>query len=128
MDSSILHKRIQEYKSKAAHPVSKEMILLFESWFLSIENYISEIELHNFNLDYKNRELIETIDILTDLLIISGNADKLLLDLKDESIKKSIKLLLQSKDRKNHNSIIAISALINLHNDITSTEQLKNHA
>lgn len=131
MDTSILHTRIAEYKEKAKHPVSKEMINLFESWFLTIEKYVSDLELDNFQLEKKITEQQESISLLLDLLIITGNADKInALNLNDEYTIEAIRLLLKSKDRKNHNSLSAISTLLYLHSDkkFESLKQLKEYA
>jgi hypothetical protein len=127
MDTSILHTRIAEYKSKASHPVSKEMILLFENWFLTIENYISDVELDNFALNHKILKLNETINLLSDMLIISGNADKLIINPDDEYVIEAISLLLKNKDRKNHESLSAISSLLQINSDksFDSLKQLK---
>lgn len=128
MDTSILHTRIQEYKDKAKNPVSKEMIFLFESWLLSIENHVSDVDLENYILTNKVNELEGTISLLMDLLIVTGNSDKLTsLNIKDEHTQKAINLLLKSKDRKNYNSISAISALLYINNDkeFESIEDLK---
>jgi hypothetical protein len=131
MDTSILHDRIKEYKEKAKNPASKEMILLFETWFLSIENYISDIELNYFEAQVKITELKKIISNLCDIIILSGQSDKIdFITNNDPSIKKAIELLLKSKDRKNYNSIIAISALLDIYPEIEfkNLQQLKDHA
>lgn len=129
MDTSILHSRILEYKEKAKHPTSKEMILLFESWFLSIENYLSEIEMDNFRMIISLQKKDELIDTLCDIIIITGNADKLLIDPEDQNTKDAIQILLKEKDRKNHNSLSAISAFLYLNSDkkFTSLKQIKDY-
>ena len=130
MDTSILHNRISEYKEKATHPKSKEMILLFETWFLSIENYLSEIEMDLFESQIKVNELRNTISSLCDIIIITGHADKVeLINTKDPNISKAITLLLRDKDRKNHNEISTISTLLSIHSDIEfqNLKQLKDH-
>jgi hypothetical protein len=129
MDTSILHSRISEYKDKAKHPQSKEMIALFENWFLTIENYLSEVELNNFELINKIGKLNETINILSDLLIITGNADKLLINADDKYTIEAISLLLKNKDRKNHDSLSEISTLlyINSEKSFDNLKQLKEY-
>ena len=84
MDTSILHTRIKEYKAKANHPVSKEMILLFETWFLSIENYLADVEIDNFELNKRIEKFYETINFLFDIISITGNADKLVINPEDK--------------------------------------------
>ena len=130
MDTSILHTRIKEFKEKAKNPTSKEMILLFETWFLSIENYMADVEIDNFELNKKIEKLYETINFLFDIIVITGNADKLVINQKDKYTIEAISLLLKSKDRKNHNSITAISALLSSYPDtkFSSLKQLKDHA
>jgi hypothetical protein len=129
MDTSILHSRISEYKEKAKHPTSKEMILLFESWFMAIENYIADIELDNFGLQAKIRRQENTISLLMDVIIITGNADKIV-NLEDQFTREAITLLLKSKDRKNHSEISTISTLLHLHSSqkFESIEQLREYA
>ncbi len=130
MDTSILHSRILEYKEKAKHHTSKEMILLFETWFLSIENYISDIEMDYFEAQIKITELRDIISHLCDIIIITGNSDKIYVaGLNDPSIKKAINLILKNKDRKNHNSITAISALLSIYPGIEfdNIQQVKNY-
>ena len=98
MDTSILHSRIKEYKAKAKNPLTQEIILLFESWLTPTERYISDVELTNFQLDHEIDKLKETINLLCDLLIITGNADKLvILEIKDKYTKEAIMLLLKNK-------------------------------
>lgn len=131
MDTSILHTRILEYKAKAKNPVSQEMISMFETWFVTIESYVSDLELDNFRLEKKVEELHEGIDLLSDLLIISGNTDILFVpDFKDKYTRDAVTLLLKSRDRKNFKSIVAISALLQLNPDtkFDSIKQLKEHA
>ncbi len=130
MDTSILHSRIKEYKEKAKNPTSKEMILLFETWFLSIENYLADVEIDNFELNKRIEKLYGTINFLFDIIIITGNADKLIINPEDKYMIEAISLLLKSKDRKNHNSITAISALLSFYPDtkFSSLKQLKDHA
>ena len=131
MDTSILHSRIKEYKAKAKNPLTQEIILLFESWLTPTERYISDVELTNFQLDHEIDKLKETINLLCDLLIITGNADKLvMLEIKDKYTKEAIMLLLKNKDRINHQSLSAISALLYINRDETfnSIEQLKEYA
>lgn len=131
MDTSILHTRIKEYKLRAKNPLTQEIILLFESWLTPIEKYISDVELTNFQLDHEIDRLRETIKILCDLLIITGNADKLvILDIKDKYTKEAIMLLLKNKDRINHQSLSAISALLYINRDknFDSIKQLKEYA
>ena len=131
MDTSILHTRIKEYKDKAKHPTSKEMILLFETWFLSIENYLSGIEMDNFEAQMKITELRNIIDSLCEIIILTGHADKIeKVNFTDPNIKKAIDLLLKTRDRKNLNSIIAISTLLSIYPDIefTDVKQLKDYA
>jgi hypothetical protein len=131
MDTSILHTRIDEFKAKAKHPVSQEMIKLFESWFLTLENYLSEVELDNFELNNIVHQQQEMISLLSDIIIITGNADKLYgINLNDQYVKDAINLLLISKDRKNHCSLNAISALLYIHSDkkFESIKQLKEYA
>lgn len=131
MDTSILHTRIKEYKAKAKNPISQEIILLFESWLIPVEKYISDVELINFQLDHEIDKHKETIRLLYDLLIITGNADKLAaLDLKDKYTIDAIRLLLKDKDRVNHQSLSAISALLYINRDKTfnSLKELKEYA
>ena len=129
MDTSILHSRINDYKAKATHPMSKEMILLFESWFLTIENYISDVEMDNFKLNQKIIKLNETINLLSDLLIISGNADKLTINPDDKYMIEAISLLLKNKDRKNHDSLSTISTLLYINSDksFKTLKELKDY-
>jgi hypothetical protein len=117
MDTSILHTRIQEFKAKAKHPTSKEMIILFESWFAAIENYTAGIEIDNFAAHVKIRQLQETINILTDLLIITGHAEIFTLDFKDDHVRQAIEMLLKSKDRKNANEISGIATMLYINSD-----------
>lgn len=131
MDTSILHSRIKEYKAKAKNPTSKEMILLFESWFLSIENYMSGIEMDYFEAQKRITDLQETVSYLCDLIILSGHSGLLeIINNSDPGIKKAVDLLLKSKDRKNNHSLIAISALLDIYPDVEfkNIEQLKNYA
>jgi len=131
MDTSILHTRIKEYKSRAKNPLTQEVILLFESWLTPVEKYISDVELTNFQLDHEIDRLRETIGLLCDLLIITGNADKLaILEIKDKYTKEAIMLLLKNKDRINHQSLSAISALLYINRDknFDSIKQLKEYA
>lgn len=131
MDTSILHSRIKEYKEKAKNPMSQEMIRLFESWLIPVEKYISDVELTNFQLDYEIDKLKETINLLYEILIITGNADKLaILEMNDKYTRDAILLLLKNKDRVNHHSLSAISALLYINRDQTfeNLKQLKEHA
>lgn len=130
MDTSILHTRIAEYKEKAKHPTSKEMILLFETWFSAIENYLSDIEIDNFQLNKKIQQQQELIDFLADIIIVTGNADKLTIDISDKYTREAILLLLKDRDRKNHASLSAISTLlyINSEKSFESIKQLKEYA
>lgn len=131
MDTSILHSRIAEYKAKAKNPSSQGMILLFETWFQSIESYLSDVELINFEQDHKIEELQGIINILCDIIIITGNAEKLYsLNLKDKHTLEAIRLLLKSKDRINHKSISAISTLLHINSDrsFKSIRELKEYA
>ncbi len=130
MDTSILHTRIKDFKAKANNPVSKEMILLFESWFTTIENYLSDIEMDNIRLNMTINKQQELINLLCDMLIISGNADKLILDINDEHTKEAIYLILKNKDRLNHGSITSISTLLKIHSDknFNSLKELKEYA
>ena len=131
MDTSVLHKRILEYKEKAKNPTSKEMILLFESWFTAIENYLGEVEMDYYMAQNKITELQNTISLLCDVIILTGNSDKIEpIKNNDPDIKKAIDLLLKSKDRKNINSIIAVAGLLSLYPDVNfeSIKQLKEYA
>ena len=131
MDTSILHTRIKEYKQNAKNPTSREMILLFETWFLSIENYISDIEMNNFESQIRISEFENIISYLCDIIIITGHSDKIEARTNnDPHIKKAVDLLLKNKDRRNYNSIIAISALLSMYPDIEfmNLQQLKDHA
>lgn len=131
MDTSILHNRIKEYKEKAKHPTSKEMILLFESWFTAIENYLSEQEMDYYMAQRKISEHEETISKLCDLLILTGHSDKIeALQSTDPDVKKAIDLLLKSKDRKNINSVIAVAGLLRIYSGVEfeNIKQLKDHA
>ena len=131
MDTSILHSRIKEYKEKAKNPVSQDIVRLFESWLIPTEKYIADLELTNFELDYKIDNLKETISLLYEILIITGNADKLtILEMKDKYTRDAILLLLKNKDRVNHQSLNAISTLLYINKDQTfeSLKQLKDHA
>ena len=129
MDTSILHKRILEYKEKAKHPTSKEMILLFESWFTSIENYVGDMEMEYYMAQNKITDLQNTISLLCDVIILTGHADKIeSIKSEDPDIKKAIDLLLKSKDRKNLNSIVAIAGLISLYPKAVNLKQLKDYA
>ena len=131
MDTSILHSRIKEYKEKAKNSVSQDIIKLFESWLIPTEKYIADLELTNFELDYKIDNLKETINLLYEILIITGNADKLtILEMKDKYTRDAILLLLKNKDRVNHQSLSAISALLYINKDksFESLKQLKDHA
>ena len=131
MDTSILHSRIKEYKEKAKNPVSQDIVRLFESWLIPTEKYIADLELANFELDYKIDNLKETISLLYEILIITGNADKLtILEMKDKYTRDAILLLLKNKDRVNHQSLSAISTLLYINKDQTfeSLKQLKDHA
>ena len=131
MDTSILHTRIAEYKAKAKHPTSKEMINLFEMWFLSIENYMSDIEMEYFGSQVKIAELKDTISCLCDIIILTGHSDKIeLLNSKDPNVSKAISLLIKGKDRINHDSVMAISTLLNIYSDteFENLKQLKDHA
>ena len=131
MDTSILHTRIKEYKAKAKNPLSQEIISLFEAWFIPAEKYISDLELSNYQLDQEAIKLKETIDILYNIIIITGNADKLAtLEVKDKYTQDAILLLLKNKDRVNHQSLSAISALLHIHSDKTfeNVQQLKEYA
>ena len=131
MDTSILHTRILEYKEKAKHPTSQQMILLFETWFLAIENYISGMEMDYFEAQNKINELRGIIGNLCEIIILTGNADKIeLLNFNDPSTRKAVKLLLKSKDRKNHGSIVAMSALLSIYpeTEFDDIKQLKEHA
>lgn len=131
MDTSILHTRIKEYKAKAKNPMSQEIISLFESWLIPVEKYISDVELTNFQLDHEIDKHKETIRLLYDLLIITGNADKLIaLNLKDRYTIEAISLLLKNKDRVNHKSLSAISTLLYINKDKTfeTLEELKEYA
>lgn len=130
MDTSILHTRILEYKEKAKNPLTKDVLFLFESWFLEIENYMSGLEIDNFYLNNKIRELQEIINALSELLIITGNADKLFaIDLRDQNTRDAISLIMKSKDRKNADAISAISALLYINSDkkFESVQQLKEY-
>ena len=129
MDTSILHTRIKDYKAKATHPTSKEMITLFETWLVPIEQYISDVELSNFQLDLEVAKLKEMISMLYDIIIITGNADKLT-TIEDKYTQEAISLLLKNKDRINHNSLSAISTLLYINSDqkFESIEQLKEYA
>ena len=131
MDTSILHKRILEYKEKAKNPTSKEMILLFESWFTAIENHMGDMEIDYYMAQKKIASLEETMSMLCDIIILTGNADKVELVFSvDPDIKKAIVLLLKSKDIKNINNVVGISALLNIHSgiDFENIKQLKDHA
>lgn len=131
MDTSILHKRILEYKEKAKNPTSKEMILLFESWFTAIENHLGELEMDYYMAQRKITEHEETISQLCDVIILTGNADKIeSIKSEDPNIKKAYNLLLKSKDRKNLSSITAIAGLLGIYPDIDfeNIKQLKDHA
>lgn len=128
MDTSILHTRIKEYKAKAKNPISQEMIFLFETWLVAIDNHVSEVEIENYVLTDRIIELTKTIEILTDILIVTGNSDKVvLLEGKDQYVDKAIRMLLESKDRQNHLSLSAISSLLYINRDksFTSIEELK---
>lgn len=130
MDTSILHSRIEEYKVKAKHPTSKEMIFFFETWLTSLENYVSGIEMDNFEAQSKINQQQDTINLLFDLLIISGYADVLIgVDLNDKYIIEAINLLLKSKDRKNYKSLHAIASLLYINSDrkFESLKQLKEY-
>ena len=131
MDTSILHSRIKEYKAKAKNPLTQEIISLFESWLIPTEKYIADLELTNFGLDHEIDKQKETINLLYDLLIITGNADKLAaLDVKDKYTREAILLLLKNKDRVNHQSLSAISALLYINKDksFESLKELKDYA
>jgi hypothetical protein len=131
MDTSILHKRILEYKEKAKNPVSKEMILLFESWFTAIENHLGELEMDYYMAQRKITEHEELISQLCDILILTGHSDKIeTIKSEDPDIKKAIVLLLKSKDRKNINSVVAVAGLLSIYSDVNfeSIKQLKDYA
>ncbi len=131
MDTSILHKRILEYKEKAKNPVSKEMILLFESWFTALENHMGDMEMDYYMAQQKITDLENTISMLCDVLILTGHSDKIeILRSEDPDIKKAINLLLKSKDRKNLNSVIAVAGIISLYPDLNfeTVKDLKDHA
>lgn len=128
MDTSILHKRIIEYKEKAKHPVSKEMILLFESWFLGIENYMSGLEIDNMQVSQKIAKLEKTVNILCDILIITGNADKIFTqDINDEYYQKAILLMLKSKNRNSDPGTIATLLYINRDKQFDTLKQLNDY-
>lgn len=130
MDTSILHTRIQEYKGKAKNPTSKEMIFLFESWLLSIDNHVSEIEIENYILNNKIIELRELIGLLLDIIIITGNEEKIfLLQVDEKNARNAIDLLMKSRDRVNHKSLSAITALLHINEgkQFESIAQLKEY-
>jgi hypothetical protein len=130
MDTSILHKRILEYKAKANHPTSKEMILLFESWFTAIENYLADMEMDYYVAQNKISRLEAIISQLCDVIILTGHSDKIeSIKNEDPDIKKAIELLLKSKDRKNLSSVVAIAGLLSLYPgvDFKNIKQLKDH-
>ena len=131
MDTSILHSRIKEYKVKAKNPLTQEIVSLFESWLIPAEKYIADLELTNFQLDHEIDKQKDIINLLYDLLIITGNADKLAaLDVKDKYTREAILLLLKNKDRVNHQSLSAISALLYIYKDKTfeTLKELKDYA
>ena len=110
MDTSILHTRMNEYQQKAKHPMQKEMIGYFKNWLYSLENYISELEMENYDLVHNITNQQERIEILAQLLIITGNSDKLVRN--SELIKEAVNLLANSKDRHNHRELGTISILL----------------
>jgi len=134
MDTSIVKQKIRDFEAKSNNPFSEQIIREFKSWFVACENYISDLEQSNMELTVYMDRNNEWIELLTKLLVITGNANKITqLQVMDKhKAELVVNFLLKQKDRVNHENLYVIATLLELAKkegkEITTVKRLVEYA
>jgi Icc-related predicted phosphoesterase len=124
MNIDLIYTKIKDFEQRKSKLSGSEVLSYLKNRLKEVEQYISEVELNNAEFNYKLQQKDELIDILVKLLIITGNADKLTLDLNSEHVRQSIDLLLKNKDRNNHTKISLIGYFLSNIGEVSTLNEL----
>jgi hypothetical protein len=121
METKILKDKIKRFSDlvstgKLNLNMAKEIIVDMNTWIDSVDKRFSEYEMEKMMDAWEVKRRSETIEILTDLLLLTGNGGLLtILSFADrDKVKKGIEFLFKNKDRKNCKDIYKIASILEM--------------
>ncbi len=116
MNTSPIREKINRFNAAPKLDFAIELVRELSDWLNTMERVNSDEgwEYHSIVFDKLRQD--ELIELLVDMLVITGNADKLafirLLD--RDKIKKAVDFLVKNKDKNNHRNIYTIATLLDM--------------
>jgi len=114
METSVLYKKISRYEKQRTDGFSKEIVMEFKDWLISLERYISDLEEADFEKSQVIFRQSELIEYLVKLIFITGNGGQSIhyriMDY--EELHQAIDFLFKSGDKVNHENLYTIAKLL----------------